>query len=143
MPIDPRAWNSVPCSSNGCVSASSTRSATRVAAASSLGGIEVGEQHQELVAALTRHQVGLPRARAQTVGELGQQQVAGVVAERVVHELEVVEVEEDHRDGGAVALGTLHREDERLLEQLAVRERRSVRRGRPGARCAPRPPSAR
>ena len=84
--------------------------------------VEVGQQHQELVSALPGDQIGLADARVQPLGELLQHQIAGMVAERVVHQLEVVEVEEDDRHGRVVALGPLDRQDQRLLEQLPVRE---------------------
>ena len=86
--------------------------------------VEVGEQHEELVPALSGYEVGLADARVQPLRELGQHQVAGVVPEGVVHELEVVQVEEDDRDARVVALGSLDRENEGLLEQLAIREAR-------------------
>ena len=40
-----------------------------------LVAVEVAQQQEELVAALARHQIGVARARAQAVGELGKQQV--------------------------------------------------------------------
>ena len=53
-----------------------------------------------------------------------QQLVAGVVAERVVDDLEAVEVEEQHRGAalGVVALGAADRLVEAVHEQHAVRE---------------------
>ncbi len=62
------------------------------------GAGDLLEQHRELVPAEPRHQVagttGLPEPR----GDLHQQAVARVVAQAVVHRLEVVEVEEEDRE---------------------------------------------
>ena len=56
-------------------------------------------------------------------GHLEQQRVAGVVAERVVDELEAVDVEEEDGDGaGAAAHAAAQREREAVLEQRAVRQ---------------------
>jgi hypothetical protein len=52
--------------------------------------------------------------------------IAGVVAERVVHELEVVEVEEHHADAELVPASARERELEHLLEQDAVRQAREL-----------------
>src|SRR5207244_9078746 len=62
----------------------------------------------------------------QEPGDLLQRAVAGLVAVRVVELLKVVEVEEDERDTGAVALGALELELElpcegRLVEQIGKR----------------------
>ena len=59
--------------------------------------------HHELVAAEAGHGVGGAHALSQPVGGLHQQLVAGAVAEAVVDDLEVVEVEEEHDDLGAAA----------------------------------------
>lgn len=69
------------------------------------GGVDVVQQHHELVAALAGRQVAGPQAAAQALGRLDQQGVAGGVAEAVVDGLEAVEVEEQHREAGRVAPG--------------------------------------
>ena len=56
----------------------------------------VGQQDAELVAAEPRDHVLLSEGRAQALGHLLQQAVAGVVAERVVDLLEVIEVDQHH-----------------------------------------------
>ena len=58
--------------------------------------VEVADQDEELVAALAGDQVAGPRHRPEPLGHLAQELVAGGVAEAVVHELEVVEVDEEH-----------------------------------------------
>ena len=88
--------------------------------------LEVGQQQQELVAALARDEVGLAGAVAQALGELGEQLVPGGVAQRVVHELEVVEVQEDHADAEVVPAGAGERVLEHLLEQRPVRQAREL-----------------
>ncbi len=80
------------------------------------------EQHRELVAAEPRDRVGRARALHQPLRGGLQQPVADVVPERVVHVLEVVEV--DHQDRQPVLRAP--RERDRVLdavaEQAAVRE---------------------
>ena len=84
--------------------------------------LEVGEQQEELVPTLPRDQVRLARASAEPLGELLQELVAGVVAERVVHELEVVEVEVEHADAEVVPARPGDRRLEHLLEERPVRQ---------------------
>ena len=60
----------------------------------------------------------------QARADRAQQLVAGVVAERVVEHLQVVEVEEEQRDAAAVA----RRARERVAQ--AVEQQRAVRAGR-------------
>ena len=55
------------------------------------------EQHAELVAAEPRQRVAFAQARPQQRADLAQQLVAGGVAARVVDDLELVEVEVEHR----------------------------------------------
>ena len=82
------------------------------------------EQHRELIAAEPGDRVGRPRALDEPLRGGLQQPVADVVAERIVHVLEVVEV--DHQDRQPV-LGA-PRERDRVLdavaEQAPVREQR-------------------
>ena len=70
------------------------------------GGLALGdvlEQHGELVAAESRGDVRAADAVVEAARELDEHLVAGGVAERVVHGLEVVEVEEDHRRRAVLA----------------------------------------
>ena len=84
--------------------------------------VEVGQQEQELVAAEPRDHVGLARADAEAIRQLDQQLIAGVMPEGVVHELEVVEVQEQHADPQVEAPRARQRALEHLLEQRAVRQ---------------------
>ena len=77
------------------------------------------EQDGELVAAEARRQVACAQARAQAAREGDEQLVADLMAEAVVDELEVVEVEEQH-DGASVRGGELRLDP--LGEQLAAGE---------------------
>jgi hypothetical protein len=76
-----------------------------------------GQQHGELVAAEPRDDVVGAQAARQALGHRADQPVAGAVAERVVDDLEVVEVDEEHGDApGAPA----EIAGQALEEQLAV-----------------------
>ena len=90
-----------------------------------LGARQVGEHHGELVAADARHGVAAAHRALQALRDLAQQRVARGVAEPVVHQLEVVQVDEQHAERRVAA---------RALDQLreAVGEQRAV--GQPGER---------
>ena len=75
---------------------------------------QVAEQQAELVATEARDDVVRPQARLQPLGDRHEQAVADVVAQRVVHELEAVDVEEQHGDLPVVR----RRVEQRLLEPL-------------------------
>ena len=92
----------------------------------------VREQHGELVAAEAGGGVRAPQAVRDPARHLDQHLVPGQVAETVVDRLEAVEVEEQHGDVGALAVGA----HERLLEP--VEEEGAV--GKPGERVAERLP---
>ena len=64
-------------------------------------GAHVGQQDRELVAAQPRDDVVVPQRAAQPFGDLLEQLVAAVVAERVVDVLEPVDVQEHEPDAGA------------------------------------------
>ena len=93
------------------------------------GALDVGgrgQQDRELVAAEPGDRVALADAFLQALGELHQQQVADVVAERVVDLLEAVEVEQQQRQRLAGARRGAQRLGQAVLEQQAV--------GQPGQR---------
>ena len=92
-----------------------------------LGGLErvagqAGQQHEESVAAGAREQVGRADRALEPPREAADQLVAGRMPERVVDELEVVEVELEQRDAGARSRRARQRELELLLEERAVGE---------------------
>jgi hypothetical protein len=66
-----------------------------------------GEEHGELVAAEAGHRVTRPYARGEPLGHGDQQPVADGVPERVIYDLKIVQVDEEHRRPGAPAQGGL------------------------------------
>ena len=89
--------------------------------------LDAGAEDGELVAAEARDQVAVAHGAAQPVRDLDQQPVAGLVAEAVVDDLEVVEVEEE--DGDALAASAAPRSAARN----AARSGRPVSASNPGA----------
>jgi len=82
-----------------------------------------GRKHErELLAAQPRGQVGLARALAQQLREALQHAVAGLVAERVVDALEVVEIADEQRDTGALVDLFRSEENACLLGTDALRD---------------------
>ena len=86
------------------------------------GIVDLLQQHDELVAAEPRDDVARAQAFAQARAHLAQQHVAGLVAERVVDDLEAVEVDEQHRELAVVAPRRLDRQPEQLREHHAIRQ---------------------
>ena len=80
---------------------------------------EVGE-HAELVAGEARHHVAIAQHAADAFGDDLQQFVARVVAEGIVDPLEVIEVEEHHRQALASQATVLQVLDEHFVECRAV-----------------------
>ena len=64
---------------------------------------DVAEHDDELVATESAEHVAVADDRAQAFAHAAQQLVADAVAEAVVDDLEVVEVDEHHRDGAGLA----------------------------------------
>ncbi len=90
-------------------------------AAHHLVGAHAIQHDAELVAAEARHQVALAHAAGEALGDVLQQQVAGLVAQRVVDQLEVVEVEEQQRELLVLARGVGEQRLHVLVELGAVR----------------------
>ncbi len=86
------------------------------------GGIDIGQQNGELIAAEPCDRVGLPQGTLHARSRLLQQQVAVVMTERVVDLLEAIEVHDQQRDRRAVTPrgkdGLLHT----ILQDGAVRQ---------------------
>ena len=80
---------------------------------------EVGEQDQELVAALARDDVLVAHDVPEAGSHLDQQVVADGVAETVVDELESVQIDEAHGDARVRASGSAQRNLEMLAETAA------------------------
>ena len=106
---------------NGCLSASSRRSATSSGPACQR---QLLGDHDELVAAEAPERVGMAHDALQPRRDGPQQLVADVVPERVVDALEVVEVDEQRRHRRLAA----RRAREHLLD--AVEDQRPVRQSR-------------
>ena len=100
-----------PATDTGAASAASTRSAMALASAvMSATSSPAGDQHGELVSAQAGHGVGRADRGPHPGGDDAQQVVAGLVAQRVVHALEPVEVDEqDGGDEAGVAPGPMDR----------------------------------
>ena len=79
-----------------------------------------GEQDRELVAAEARHQILGPRLLAQALGDALEQEVAVMVAERVVDLLEPVQVHHQHADLALAGGRLLQRGGEARVQVRAV-----------------------
>ena len=80
------------------------------------------EQDHELVPAEAGDRVAGPDRRGEALGGRDQQLVAGAVAERVVDDLEVVDVGEQDGEAGVGLAAALERLGQRAVEQRAVRQ---------------------
>ena len=90
----------------------------------------VVEPHGELVAAVPREGIAFAQAGLQPPSDLLQELIAGLVAEGVVHHLEAVDVDEQHREAVIlVAPGAIERVAQQIEEQRPVRQ--------PGERVVP------
>ena len=89
-----------------------------------LGGVLLGadarDEQRELVAAEARDRVALADVLLDPLGDLAQQLVADRVAERVVDDLEAVEVEEEDGQPLVVPVGLGHGERQAVVEEQAV-----------------------
>ena len=110
-----------PCTVNGSPSTSATRPAMRLGLRR---GLQVGADDHELVAAGASRHVAVAEHAVEPAGEVHEELVAGGVAHRVVHELEAVEVQEQHRGVRAGPLGAGEGRLEVVDEQGAVRQAR-------------------
>jgi hypothetical protein len=80
------------------------------------------QQNRELVAAQPPHRVGLAQAVAQQLRGLAHESVAGLMAEGVVHLLQVVQVQHQQRARVPVAAHQLDLQRQRLQEAPAVEQ---------------------
>ncbi len=85
-------------------------------------GLEVVEQHEELVAAVAGEHPPRLLDAPEPGGDPAQQPVARHVPERVVDELEVVEIDEQQRDGVLALARAGHGGAQPRVELRAVRE---------------------
>ena len=87
---------------------------------------DVGEQHEELVSALTAHRIGAAHAGLQSLRHRFKQLIADGVTQRIVDVLEAIEIDVQHRDRAAGAVRPHHRLIEPVAEQGAVRHVRQA-----------------
>ena len=117
IPIDAVVWHSWPLSCSGWLSTDSSSPATLLDLAP-FGSFF--QNDHELVAAEPRHHVARTQRAPQPAADLHQQHVAGVVAQRIVDDLEPVEIDEQQRKPPLVALGGIDRLPQHAVEHLAV-----------------------
>src|SRR3954452_454770 len=84
--------------------------------------LEVLTEDDELVAAEAGDRVRGPQRVLEAPGDVAQEAVAGGVAERVVDELEAVEVHEQHGDVAGLAARAYQGVPEAVEEERAVRQ---------------------
>ena len=82
--------------------------------------VGIADQHHEFVAADPRRQLALGQRRAQPVGDHRQKQIAGLVAKRVVHRFELVQIEIHQRETLPRARGEADPVVDPLGQQAAV-----------------------
>src|SRR5437660_115108 len=78
------------------------------------------QQHAELIAAQARDGVGDAHSGLQQTGDVAQQTVAGLVAARVVHHFELVEIDVQQSVAALAALRAQHRRVQAVVELTAV-----------------------
>ena len=78
------------------------------------------KNHGELIAAGARHGVGLADAAGEEIADVLEQFVAGVMACGVVHQLEVVQVDQKQSDMRSGAARALDGADQSILKEAAV-----------------------
>src|SRR5262249_42989110 len=88
--------------------------------ANRLVGAGAFEQHGELVAAEPGHRVAWTDTHLEPVGDDDQEAIAALVAETVVDDLELIDVEIEHRQIGGLAVGTGEGVTEAVHEEGAV-----------------------
>ncbi len=92
--------------------------------------VRLGEDDHELLAPVAAQRVGRPDVGPQRRGHALEDDVAGLVAVRVVHVLEEVDVDEGDREGPVVAAGALDLGEEGGEDRRPVRDSRQLVRGR-------------
>ena len=115
----------------GCTARGARRPGARPWMRARLSDGLVLDEDRELVAAEPGHEVALADEALDPLGHRDEERVAGAVAERVVHDLEVVEVEEEDRRDLVLRVGVLPGAEHALEGQL---EHAAV--GRAGQRVA-------
>jgi hypothetical protein len=79
------------------------------------------QQDHELVTAETGHESRFRQACTDALGDGDQQQIAVLVPQRVIHVLEVIQIQQQH-GAGRIRPGARHRPVELVVERPAVRQ---------------------
>src|SRR5204862_1540349 len=82
--------------------------------------LQATQDNYEMVTAYAGESCRVPRNAAKPCGELLEQLVAGLPAERVVDGLETLDVQNDHRELAFIAACSAHGLRQALVEQIAV-----------------------
>ncbi len=82
--------------------------------------VQFRQQHREFVAAETRQRVAAAQAGLQAQGHLLQQLVSHHMAQGIVHTLEPVQIQEQHRQAGGVSVRLAQGQFQAVIEQRAV-----------------------
>ena len=117
MPMLAVTYSSAPSTISGWAISARRRSAISTG---DIGGADVAQHDDELVAAEAAQHVAVAHDGAQPLAHAAQQLVADTVAEAVVDHLEVVEVDEHH--GHRAGLAGLQEPGELIEEAEAVRQ---------------------
>ena len=80
------------------------------------------QDHDEFVAPEPRHDVARTQRAPQPAADFHQQPVAGVMAQRIVDDLEPVEIDEQHRERTPIARRGVDRPTQQPVEHLTVRQ---------------------
>ena len=119
MPMLQDMWNSRPWTTKGWRKVARIRCARPVI--SSLSRASEGD-NDKFVAALSRHQVSLAHDALEAAGDLGQHLVAGVMPNRIVDVLEVVDVDEQHAETDRLAPRAVDLDFQPFVERHAIRQ---------------------
>jgi hypothetical protein len=84
--------------------------------------LHLGKQHHKFIAALTAHGVGAAHRGSQAIRDGLKKLVADGVPERVVNLFEVIQIDIQHSELFALALGKRNRVAEPVLQQRAIRQ---------------------
>ena len=83
-------------------------------------GPGVGQQKQELLAAIANNDITGTHGGADNIRDVPQRFIAGLMPVVVIQHLEVIDIEGQQRDAGAGAAGLVHRRGEEAREVAAV-----------------------
>ena len=112
-------WHSWPLSCSGWLSIGQQLAGNALDLVA-LGGLL--QNDHEFVAAEPRHDIARTQRAAQPAADLHQQHVAGIVSQRVVDDLEPVEVDEQQRELPLIARGGIDRAAKHAVEHFPVRQ---------------------